>query len=106
MRLKIAPSKNVFSKLLSLKNMHNKKRSSLMSIKKNFFFTKYAKTCGDFLQIKVKKFYNKKVKKFFFSNLGICRVITCFTTCLCITKKKKFSAFCMNCIEVFNTFFN
>ena len=26
----------------------------------------------------------------------------CFTVCLRITKNEKFSAFCMNCIEVFN----
>ena len=29
-------------------------------------------------------------------------MIICFTPCLCITKNEKFSAFCMNCIEVFN----
>ena len=31
-------------------------------------------------------------------------MIICFTVCLCITKNEKFFAFCMNCIEVFNTF--
>ena len=36
---------------------------------------------------------------FFCNNLGIHRVIICFTLCLCITKIEK--RFCMNCIEVF-----
>ena len=45
-------------------------------------------------------------KFFSFKNLSIRRVITCFTVCLCITKNEKFSAFCVNCIEVFNTFFS
>ena len=32
-------------------------------------------------------------------------MIICFTPCLCITKNEKFSAFCMNYIEVLNTFY-
>ena len=77
----MAPSKNAFSKLLSLKNMHNKKRFSLMSIKETFFH-KMCKNIRDFYK---KIFYNKKVI-FFNNNFGICGMIICFTVCLCITK--------------------
>ena len=46
------------------------------------------------------------LNNFFYNNLGISREIISFTIDICITKNKKFSAFCMNCIEVFNTFFS
>ena len=45
-----------------------------------------------FLQKSKKTFYNQKIKKIFYNNLGICRVIIFFTVCLCITKNEKLSA--------------
>ena len=46
------------------------------------------------------------MENFFYDNLSICSVIIYFTVWFCMTKNEKFFAFCMNCIEVFNTFSN
>ena len=44
-------------------------------------------------KVKKKKFCNKKSKKIFYNNLGICSVMIYFTVCLCITKEESFLLF-------------
>ena len=62
--LKIAPLEKCISKLRSIKNMHNKKRFSLMGMNKKFFLQNMLKYKEIFYKKKKIKIFYKKVKNF------------------------------------------